>query len=57
MTGKKSLLLVGIVIMAALLVTLVDMPEYVQANGSWHVDDDGGKDFTKIQDAINASSE
>jgi parallel beta-helix repeat protein len=53
-----SLIIVGILIFSSLLVFPVssDLINISSSSNTWYVDDDGTADFTKIQDAINASS-
>ena len=61
MIGKKSLLVVGILIAATILLALIDVPEDVKAvPGELHVDDDGAQwpgAYTTIQAAINAAND
>ncbi|MDD2666838.1 MAG: metallophosphoesterase [Methanocellales archaeon] len=51
--GKHTPLLV----LSCLAIALLLLASPAQASTIWYVDDDGGADFTTIQDAVNASAE
>ena len=57
MRKRVAAIWVSLVIILSIVVIIVEVPEPVQAGTTWTVDDDGPADFSKIQDAINASSD
>ncbi|MDD2666889.1 MAG: NosD domain-containing protein [Methanocellales archaeon] len=46
-----------LLMLSCLAIALLLLASPAQASTTWYVDDDGGADFTTIQDAVNASTE
>ena len=51
-----AVLLVGALLAMVLLLGAFGSQALAQGSQTWYVDDDGGADFTKIQDAVDAVS-